>query len=608
MPLNIEDYALIGDTQTAALIGSDGCIDWLCLPRFDSGACLTGLLGEPSNGYWSMAPAEEHRLLGRRYRPETLVLETDFGCDGGTVRVTDCMPVRDEHPDLVRRVEGLSGRVRMRTEAVVRPNYGDIVPWTRKYDRRLHFVAGPDALYLDSDIEFDVGERRLPSAEFSVGEGEHVDFRLAWVSPHGPPPERIDVAAAIERTATWWQRWAQRCAYDGPYRDQVVRSLITLKALTYSPSGGTVAAPTTSLPEKPGGGLNWDYRYCWIRDATFTLLALLNSGYEEEAAAWREWLLRAVAGEPAQMRIMYGIEGERHLPEVELDWLSGYAGSRPVRTGNQASRHWQLDVYGELMDALHQARNHGIPPEESVWELQCALMGFLEKHWRDPDNGIWEVRGRRRQFTHSKVMAWTAADRAVKAVEEFGLSGPVERWRRLREEIFDDVCENGFDPARGAFTQTYDSPAMDASLLQLPTLGFLPADDERMTGTVTAIREELARDGFLQRYTTGAGGADLDGLAPGEGAFLPCSFWLADNLVMQGRVEEGRELFERLLGLCNDVGLLSEEFDTRAGRLIGNFPQALSHIALINTAIHLQGTHGPVEQRARAGREDGGTG
>ncbi|GAA4941891.1 glycoside hydrolase family 15 protein [Streptomonospora halophila] len=602
MSLRIEDYALIGDTQTAALVGSNGSIDWLCLPRFDSGACFAALLGDSGNGYWSMAPAGEHRLLGRRYRPDTLVLETEFECAEGTVRVTDCMPVRDEHPDLVRRVECLRGRVRMRSEAVVRPDYGGIIPWTRKHDRRLHYVAGPDTLYLDSDVEFDLGDHATPRAEFTVAEGERADFRLAWVAPRAPAPRSVDVGEAISRTAGWWSEWAAHCDYDGEYRGQVVRSLITLKALTYSLSGGTVAAPTTSLPEKPGGVRNWDYRYCWIRDATFTLLALLNSGYEVEAAHWREWVLRAVAGEPSQMRIMYGIEGERHLPEVELDWLPGYAGSRPVRTGNKASRHWQLDVYGELMDALHQARNRGIPPEQSVWKLQRALMGYLEEHWRDPDHGIWEVRGGPRQFTHSKVMAWTAADRAVKAIEEFGLDGPADRWRRLRQEIFEDVCENGFDRRRGAFTQYYGSAAADASLLLLPTVGFLPADDERMLGTVEAIREELEHDGLLQRYRMGGDAPEVDALPPGEGAFLPCSFWLADNLIMQGRVEEGRKLFEKLLSLCNDVGLLSEEFDASSGLLVGNYPQALSHIALVNTAIHLHRMPGPVEQRASSGR------
>ncbi|MUL42934.1 glycoside hydrolase family 15 protein [Streptomonospora sp. PA3] len=600
MPLRIEDYALIGDTQTAALIGNNGSVDWLCLPRFDSGSCFAELLGEPSNGYWSIAPTGDHRLLGRRYRPDSLVLETEFGTDDGAVRITDCMPVRDEHPDLVRRVEGLRGRVRMRSEALVRPDYGDIVPWTRKYGRRLHYVAGPDTLYLDSDVEFDLGDHSCPRTEFTVGEGEHVDFRLAWVSSRAPAPERVDVGRAIERTDAWWREWAERCHYRGPYRDQVVRSLITLKALTFSPSGGTVAAPTTSLPEHLGGVRNWDYRFCWIRDATFTLLALMNSGYDEEAAEWREWVLRAVAGEPAQMRIMYGIEGERRLPEMELDWLAGYAGSRPVRIGNQASRHWQLDVYGELMDALHQARLTGIPPDESAWELQRALMEFLEKHWRDPDHGIWEVRGPPRQFTHSKMMAWTAADRAVKAVEEFGLEGPVDRWRRLRQEISDDVCEKGFDSRRGAFTQYYGSSSLDASLLLMSTVGFLPADDERMTGTVKAIRAELEQDGFVQRYSMGSQSREVDALPPGEGAFLPCSFWLADNLIMQGRVDEGRELFERMLDLCNDVGLLSEEYSLSTGRLLGNYPQALSHIALVNTAIHLQHPDGPIEQRAES--------
>ncbi|NYI98702.1 GH15 family glucan-1,4-alpha-glucosidase [Streptomonospora nanhaiensis] len=606
MPLRIEDYALIGDTQTAALVGTDGSIDWLCLPRFDSGACFAALLGDGGNGYWRVAPAGGHRLLGRRYRPDSLVLETEFAAEDGVVRVTDCMPVRDEHPDLVRRVEGVRGRVRVRTEIAVRPDYGAIVPWTRKDGGRLSFVAGPDTLYLASDLPFDLGEAGCPTAEFTVEAGEVVDFRLAWVAPQAPAPARVDVGAAIERTERWWRDWAGRCGYDGEYRDAVVRSLITLKALTYSPSGGIVAAPTTSLPEQLGGVRNWDYRFCWIRDATFTLLALLNSGYDDEAVAWRQWLLRAVAGEPAQMRIMYGIQGERRLPEVELEWLAGYAGSQPVRVGNEAYLHWQLDVYGELMDALHQTRVRGIPPDDPAWDLQCALMEFLEEHWRDPDNGIWEMRGPRRDFTHSKVMAWIAADRAVKAVEEFGLEGPVERWRRLRSEIFEDVCRNGFDPERNTFTQFYGSKALDGSLLLLSAVGFLPADDPRMKGTVEAVRRDLMSDGFVLRYTMDEHTAEVDALPPGEGAFLPCTFWLADNLIMQGRVEEGRELFERLLGLCNDVGLLAEEYDPAAGRQVGNFPQALSHIALVNTAFHLRGDRGPIEQRAAAGRSGRG--
>ncbi|KIH96617.1 glucoamylase [Streptomonospora alba] len=602
MSLHIEDYALIGDTGTAALVGNDGRIDWLCLPRFDSAACFAELVGDGDNGYWSMAPAVPHRLRGRRYRHDTLVLETDFECDDGVVRVIDCMPLRNEHPDVVRRVQGLQGRVRVRSEAVVRTDYGSIVPWTRRYGNRLHFVAGPDTLYLDSDVEFDLGDHRLPCTEFTVGEGETVDFRLAWVAPNAEPPEDADISAEIERTEEWWRGWAHHCDYDGEYRDEVVRSLITLKALTYYPSGGTVAAATTSLPEQLGGVRNWDYRYCWIRDATLTLLALLNSGYEEEAGSWREWLLRAVAGEPAQMLIMYGIEGERRLPEMELDWLSGYEGSTPVRVGNHAARHCQLDVYGELMDALHHARSRGIPPHAPAWDVQRALMEYLEDHWRDPDNGIWEVRGPPRQFTHSNVMAWTAADRAVKAVEDFGLEGPSDRWRRMRQEIFDDVCENAFDPERGTFTQSYGSSTLDAALLQLSTVGFLPADDERMKGTVEAIQNELVEDGLVQRYSTDEDSPDVDALPPGEGAFLACNFWLADNLIMQGRVDEGRKLFERLLGLCNDVGLLSEEFDTRAGRMVGNFPQALSHIALVNTALLLERGHGPIEERAQTGQ------
>ncbi|GAA3760943.1 GH15 family glucan-1,4-alpha-glucosidase [Spinactinospora alkalitolerans] len=604
MPLRIEDYALIGDTQTAALVGTDGGIDWLCLPRFDSGACFAALLGDADNGRWSMAPAGPHRMLGRRYRDDSLVLETEFGDDEGAIRVVDCMPIRDRAPDLVRRVEGVRGRVRVRSRLKVRFDYGYVIPWLPGDGHRLRMVAGPDAVHLDSDVEFDVDDPTEPVAEFTVAEGQSVGFRLTWTPSTAPEPRDLDIGRAIDDTDEWWREWAGRCDYGGEYREAVIRSLITLKALTYAPSGGIVAAPTTSLPEQLGGVRNWDYRYCWIRDATFTLLALLDAGYEEEAAAWREWLLRAVAGHPGQMRIMYGIEGERRLPENELDWLSGYAGSRPVRIGNEAARQWQLDAYGEIMDALHQARDRGIPPDEQAWRLQRALMEFLESRWDEPDNGIWEMRGPRRHFTHSKVMAWTAVDRAVKAVEDFELSGPVEKWKRLRDEIFDEVCAKAYDGERRTFTQYYGSSGLDASLLLMTSVGFLSADDERMEGTVAAIERELCEDGFVQRYAMSAWSREVDALPPGEGAFLPCTFWLADNHILQGRVEEGRALFERLLGLRNDLGLLAEEYDSRAGRMVGNFPQALSHIALVNTAFTLQTSHGPTQRRAETGRHE----
>ncbi|MEV6822445.1 glycoside hydrolase family 15 protein [Nocardiopsis dassonvillei] len=597
----IEDYAFLGDMRTSALVGRDGSVDWLCLPRFDSGACFAALLGDGGNGRWTMAPVGEHRVSARRYRSDSLVLETEFRCADGAVRVVDCMPIGAHGTGLVRRVEGVEGRVRMRTEAVPRFDYGSIVPWVRKDGRRLHMVAGPDSCYLDSDVEFEVAAPSRPVAEFTVAAGDGVDFSLVWTPVRAPEPDPPHVGALIGHTEEVWREWASRCTYRGEYRDAVVRSLITLKALTHAPGGGMVAAATTSLPEQLGGVRNWDYRYCWIRDATLTLLSLLESGYEREAAEWREWLLRAVAGEPAQMRIMYGIEGERRLPEMELGWLSGYQGARPVRIGNEAAQQWQLDVYGEVMDVFHQAREHGIPPREPAWRLQRHLMDFLESHWREPDNGIWEMRGPRRHFTHSKVMAWTAADRAVSAVERFGLEGPVDDWKRLREEIFRDVCEHGYDPGRRTFTQYYGSESLDASLLMASAVGFLPATDERMRGTVDAVQRELCSGGLVQRYSMDEGTRHVDGLPPGEGVFLPCTFWLVDNLILQGRVEEGRGIFEHLLSLRNDVGLLAEEYDTGARRLVGNFPQALSHIALVNTAYELdRGRRGPASQRAES--------
>ncbi|WP_017570187.1 glycoside hydrolase family 15 protein [Nocardiopsis halotolerans] len=601
MALPIEDYAFLGDMQTSALIGADGSVDWLCLPRFDSRACFAALLGDEGNGRWTMAPAGEHRLSARRYRSDSLVLETEFRAADGVARVVDCMPIGAHRTCLIRRVEGVEGRVRMRSEAVLRFDYGSIVPWVRREGLRLHAIAGPDSCYLDSDVEFDVGATDSPVAEFTVAAGESVDFVLTWTPPRDPPPEPVNVETLIDHTDHVWREWASRCAYEGEYRDAVVRSLITLKALTHSPGGGIIAAATTSLPEQLGGVRNWDYRHCWIRDATLTLLTLLESGYTQAAVNWREWLLRAVAGEPSQMRIMYGIEGERRLPELELGWLSGYEGSSPVRIGNEAAQQWQLDVYGEVMDAFHQARVHGIPPEESAWELQRHLMDFLESHWREPDNGIWEMRGPRRHFTHSKIMAWTAVDRAISAVDRFGLEGPADEWRRLRRDIFQDVCANGYDTERRTFTQYYGSSSLDAALLMASTVGFLPATDERMRGTVAAVQRELCRDGLVQRYSMDETSRKVDALPPGEGVFLPCTFWLVDNLVMQGRVDEGRGIFEHLLSLRNDLGLLSEEYDPDTRRLVGNFPQALSHIALVNTAFELErDRRGPAQRRAES--------
>jgi GH15 family glucan-1,4-alpha-glucosidase len=596
----LEDYAVIGDSHTAALVARDGAIDWLCLPRFDSGACFAALLGDERHGYWSLSPKDARSTSSRTYRGDTLVLETTFSTSGGEVRVLDCMPIRGNRPDLVRRVEGVRGRVAMRSEFVPRFDYGHILPWFRPEGRRIHAVAGPDHLTLDSDVEFALAERNLPAAEFSVAAGDAVDFRLSWAAPDQPDAGHLDVSDTIRATELWWTDWASRCSYDGEYRDGVMRSLIVLKALSYAPTGGMVAAPTTSLPEHLGGVRNWDYRFCWIRDATFTLLALLDAGYADEARDWREWLLRAVAGEPAQMQIMYGIDGQRRLPELELPWLPGYADSQPVRIGNGAAGQYQLDVYGELMDALHQARARGIPPDEDAWRLQRELMDFLEGHWQDPDNGIWEMRGPQRDFTHSKVMAWVGADRAVRAVEQFGLDGPADRWKRLRKDIFDEVCDKGYDPDRNTFTQHYGSRSLDAALLMIPNVGFLPATDERMRGTVTAVERDLLREGFVQRYTMGKGTSEIDGLPEGEGAFLPCTFWLADNYILQGNVDKGRNLFERLLGLRNDLGLLSEEYDVHNNRLIGNFPQALSHIPLVDTAFSLRSSRGPSQSRGES--------
>jgi GH15 family glucan-1,4-alpha-glucosidase len=593
MPSYLEDYALIGDCETAALVGRDGSIDWLCVPRFDSGACFAALLGTPEHGRWLLTPRDPIRQIRRRYREGTLILETAFETDDGAVTVVDFMPPRSQQLDLVRLVVGRRGHVAMRMELVLRLDYGSIIPWVRRTERGIRAIAGPDALQLYTDVTLR-GEQFTTVADFTVSEGQRVPFVLVWHPSHLPPPPPSDAEDTLRQTEHWWQAWSKRCTYEGPWREAVMRSLITLKALTYAPTGGIVAAPTTSLPERLGGVRNWDYRYCWVRDATFTLYALISSGYIGEARAWREWLLRAVAGTPSQLNIMYGLAGERRLSELELEWLPGYEGAAPVRIGNAAYHQFQLDVYGEMMDLLYVAARLGLKPDDDAWRLQRALLDFLASAWRQPDEGIWEMRGPKRHFTHSKVMAWVAVDRVIKAVEHFGVEGPVERWRQLRDIIHAEVCQRGFDAERNTFVQYYGGKALDASLLMIPLVGFLPPSDARVRGTVEAITRHLMTDGFVARYPTTP---EVDGLPAGEGAFLACTFWLADALALLGRRDEARQLFERLLGLRNDVGLLSEEYDTAAHRLVGNFPQAFSHISLINTAWNLSAGEGPAAHR-----------
>ncbi|MEU6193663.1 glycoside hydrolase family 15 protein [Streptomyces sp. NPDC047061] len=587
MDRRIEDYALIGDEQTAALVGRDGSIDWLCLPRFDSAACFARLLGDEDHGHWRIAPQGATTCTRRGYRPDTLVLDTEWETDGGTVRVTDLMPQRDRAPDVVRIVEGVSGRVTVHSTLRLRFDYGSVIPWMRRSGGHRVAVAGPDSVWLRSDPSVRTwGEDFGTHSEFTVAEGERVAFVLTWHPSHEPRPPLVDPYEALRASVTDWRRWTARCTYAGPHRDTVVRSLITLKALSYAPTGGIVAAATSSLPEELGGVRNWDYRFCWLRDSTLTLGALLAAGYHKEAERWRDWLVRAVAGDPADLQIMYGLAGERRLPEFELPWLPGFAGSSPVRVGNGAVDQLQLDVYGEVMDSLSLARTAGLPTKPHMWAIQCALMKFLEKAWRQPDEGLWEVRGGRRHFVHSKVLVWVAADRAVRTLEDHAeLKGNLQGWRALRDEVHQEVCDKGFDTQRNTFTQYYGSRELDASLLLIPRVGFLPPDDPRVIGTVDAIRDDLGQNGFLRRYDTDAIG--VDGMPGGEGAFLACSFWLADALHMTGRTDEARQLFERLVGLVNDVGLLSEEYDPETGRQLGNFPQAFSHIGLVNTALTL---------------------
>jgi GH15 family glucan-1,4-alpha-glucosidase len=593
----IEDYALIGDLQTAALVGRDGSIDWLCVPRFDSPACFAALVGGRDNGCWSIAPAQTVRSVSRRYRGDSLVLETTFICDSGTLVLTDAM-LLEGGPRVVRRVTGIDGTVAMRMEYVVRFDYGAIVPWVRRTENGLLAVAGPDAVLLGADVETRAEGMRTV-ADFDVSPGDIVDFELSYFASHDPTPHARTPGDSLADTERAWETWSNACRYNGEHRDVVVRSLITLRALTYRPTGGIVAAPTTSLPEKVGGVRNWDYRYCWLRDATFTLYALLGAGHTDSAVAWRNWLLRAVAGDPAKLQIVYSIRGGRRIPEMELPWLAGYEASQPVRVGNGAHGQFQLDVYGEVIDLLSAAHRYGIEMLEDEWALSRTIVEEVERCWRQPDRGLWEVRGDPQHFTHSKVMAWVALDRGVMAVEQHGFDGPAERWRAVRDEIHAQVCTEGFDARRNTFTQYYGSKALDASTLLIPAVGFLPADDGRVAGTIRAIERELLRDGFVMRYSQ----SDVQGpdpLPPGEGAFLACSFWLVDAYVLAGRDADARALFERLLGLVNDVGLLAEEYDPQSRRQVGNFPQAFSHVGLINSAFNLTHHMRPAEERAAA--------
>ncbi|MDQ0953568.1 GH15 family glucan-1,4-alpha-glucosidase [Streptomyces phaeochromogenes] len=588
----IEDYALIGDMQTAALVCRDGTVDWLCLPRFDSHAVFAGLLGTEEHGFWRLGPAhaadaEPPTAVRRRYRGDSLILESEWDTSRGTVRVTDFMPPRDGAPQLIRIVEGVTGRVPMRSALRMRFSYGRVVPWVHKHEGRTVAVAGPDSVWFDTECET-YGKALTTYSDFTVAPGDRIAFTISWEPSHKQPPALPEPEQSLEATEEFWREWVEQCTYHGPYREAVVRSLITLKALTYGPTGGIVAAPTTSLPEEIGGVRNWDYRYTWLRDAAITLSSLLRTGYREEARAWREWLLRAVAGDPENLQIMYGIAGERELGEAELDWLPGYENSGPVRVGNGAAHQLQLDVYGEVTEALHLAHMTGLARNDYASLLQLKLIRYLEDHWDEPDEGIWEVRGPRRHFVHSKVMAWVAVDRTIKLIESGDADGPLEKWRELRDDIHRDVCEKGYDKERNTFTQSYGSKELDASLLLIPQMGFLPPDDKRVIGTIEAIQRELSTsDGFILRYPTSGEDAGVDGLAGDEGAFLACSFWMADDLAMIGRVDEARKLFEKLLALRNDLGLLAEEWDPHLQRQVGNFPQAFSHVPLIDTALRL---------------------
>ncbi len=580
----IEDYALLGDLQTAALVSTAGSIDWLCLPKFDSPACFAALLDTPDAGHWIVAPAAGGVCTRRRYVKDTLVLQTEWVSGDGTVRVIDFMPPRGHAPDVVRIVEGVHGSVVMRSELRLRFDYGLVVPWVRHHDDMVEAIAGPDRVRLRTPAPTR-GKEMSTVSDFTVRAGDRVPFVLTWNPSHESPPKPVDAEHALRDTLRFWTDWAQRGnPVHGPYRDAIKRSLLTLKALTYHPTGGIVAAATTSLPELIGGTRNWDYRYCWLRDSTYTLQALISAGYLAEAKAWREWLLRAVAGDPAELQIMYALDGTRRIPEAELPWLAGYENSRPVRTGNAASDQLQLDVWGEILDSLALARNAGISTHDDAWDMQVALMNHLEGTWDQPDNGLWEMRGPRRHFTHSKVLAWVAADRMATAVRAHHLYGPADRWEALGDTIHADVLAHGYNPDRNTFTQSYDAPGLDAALLMIPRVGFLPPDDSRVLGTIAAIQNELTEGGFVKRYETSTSD---DGLPGGEGLFLACSFWLVDALHLAGQQTEATQLFERLLALRNDVGLLSEEWDPHTGRQLGNTPQAFSHFPLVTSALQL---------------------
>ena len=595
MPGRIEDYALIGDCASAALVGRNGSIDWLCWPRFDSEACFAALLGSREHGRWLIAPQLNARVT-RNYRPNTLVLETHFETPDGAATLVDFMPQSSPHSTIVRFIIGTRGQLAMHTELILRFGYGAVVPWVSRVESgAFRAIAGPDMVVLYTPVHLR-GRDMTTVGEFTVSRGETIPFVMSYAPSHQPPPRPIDAAGALADTESFWREWSAKCRPAGRWSDAVRRSVITLKALTYRPTGGIVAAPTTSLPERLGGERNWDYRFCWLRDATLTLLGAMHAGYLEEAQAWREWLLRAVAGSPDQLQIMYGIGGERRLTEWEVPWLPGYAQSKPVRIGNAAHTQLQLDVFGELADVHYQARRGGVAGDDSGWTLELAFLDHLKTIWKKPDHGIWEMRGPAQHFTYSKVMAWVAYDRAIKSAELFGLEGPLDEWRKLRDQIFQDVCERGFNKELGIFTQAYGSKLLDANLLLVPCVGFLPVTDPRIEQTVAAIERDLFRDGFVMRYNTHAGG---DALPPGEGAFLACSFWLVDVYILQDRFDDAERLFRRLVGLCNDVGLLSEEYDMGSKRLVGNFPQAFSHLALVNSAYNLTRKRKPLHQRAR---------